>query len=141
MADIFSDLARQAGIDTEKAKQGLGAVLGFLKAHLPAEVFSRIEAAVPKAQAAMDAGEEVAQEAADESKGLLSNITEMAGKLFGKGAGSELLAKLSAAGFSIEQIQNFIPTVMNFLRDKLPADLWNKIKEIVPTPEPAEVAD
>jgi hypothetical protein len=66
----------------------------------------------------------------------VSTVTGAIGKLFGGGA-SEMVSKLSNLGFSMDQLTSFLPNVLEFLKDKLPADLVSKISGLVPSPEQA----
>jgi hypothetical protein len=57
----------------------------------------------------------------------------MAGKLFGgAGGATELVSKLTQFGFSADQLQQFIPRVIDFLKSKLPSDVMNKITALIP---------
>jgi hypothetical protein len=134
MADLVSELAGKAGISADQAKKGLGAVLALLKNKLPGNVFSQIQAAVPGADAMMTD----AQPAPESSGGgILAAVKEMAGKLFGGGSGAgALAADFSRLGFSAEQGGNFLTSVLEFLKSKLPADVMNKISGLIPTGAP-----
>jgi Protein of unknown function VcgC/VcgE (DUF2780) len=131
-AEFITDLASRSGISPDQAKKGLGAVLGFLKEKLPAEGFSKVTAAVPGAEQMMAA----ADTAEESSGGIVSTVTGAIGKLFGGGA-PEMVSKLSNLGFSMDQLTSFLPNVLEFLKDKLPADLVSKISGLVPSPEQA----
>ena len=60
----------------------------------------------------------------------------MAGKLFAGGVG-EMVSKLTAAGFSTEQVERFLPAMLEFLKNKLPADALTQITNLIPTVEKA----
>ena len=127
MADLVSELASKAGVSTEQARKGLGAVLALLKDKLPGNVFSQIQSAVPGAEGLMTD----AKAAPEASGSLLDTVKEMAGKLFG-GSGA-LASNLSRLGFSAEQGQNFLSTVLDFLKNKLPPDVMDKLSGLIPT--------
>jgi len=130
MADIIEDLAGKAGISADLAKKGLGALLTFVKEKVPAESFSKVTRAIPGADNAMAAAAERSSEA---SGGVLSAVSGLAGKLFGgDGGASALISKLAQLGFSPEQLERFIPTVVQYLRTKLPEDLVKKITPLIP---------
>ncbi|HKB02171.1 MAG TPA: DUF2780 domain-containing protein [Gemmataceae bacterium] len=129
--DFINDLAERSGINADQAKKGLGAVLGFLQDKLPAESFSKVTSAVPGADRMMAAATEAPGE---ESGGIVSTVTGAIGKLFGGGAG-EMVSKLSNLGLSVDQVKSFLPNVLAFLKDKLPADIVNKISGLIPTPQ------
>ena len=131
MADLINDLASKAGISPEQAQKGLGAVLGFLKNHLPADVYTKVSAAVPGGD-----GAAAAEPPAEERGGLLAGLTGAVGKLFGGGgAAGELVAKLSKLGFSGEQLQAFLHRVLESLKGKLPEDVTQKISGLLPAPQ------
>jgi hypothetical protein len=134
MADIVSELAGKCGISPELAKKGLGAVLAYCKTSLPAETYAKVSAVVPGA----DTMAAEAEATPAPSGGVLSAITGAVGKLFGGGGGEgELLSRLSGAGFSADQIQSFLPCVLETLKGKLPDDVMKHITDKLPTPEAA----
>ena len=49
MSEFLSDLADKSGIRPDQPKKGLGALLNVLKDKLPADVFARVQSAVPGA--------------------------------------------------------------------------------------------
>ena len=76
---------------------------------------------------------DAAEQSSETSGGVLSAVSGLAGKLFGSAGGaSVLLSKLSELGFSPDQLQRFIPTVLEFLRSKLPQDVMKKITTAIP---------
>jgi hypothetical protein len=130
MADLVSELSSKAGVSADQVKKGLGAVLALLKEKLPGNVFSQVQAAVPGADGMMaDA------QAAPESSGggILGAVKEMAGKLMGGSGAAALTAKLGQLGFSPEQGQNFFTAVLEFFKNKLPADVLDKLSSLIPT--------
>jgi hypothetical protein len=130
MADIIEDLAGKAGVSADLAKKGMGALLSFLKEKIPAESFSKVTRAIPGADNLMATA---AEKGAEASGGVLSAVSGLAGKLFGgAGGASALVAKLTQLGFSADQLQRFIPTVLEFLKGKLPGDVMNKITAMIP---------
>jgi hypothetical protein len=133
MADLISDLAGKCGISPDLARKGLGAVLGVLKGHLPEESYAKLSAAVPGSDAALAA----AQSTPEASGGVLGAIGDMAGKLFGSGGTGELLAKLTALGFTPDQIGTFMPKVLEFLKGKLPDSVIEQVAKLLPQPEAA----
>src|SRR5262245_51121965 len=128
MADFVSELATRCNINVDMAKKGLGAILAFMKAKLPTDVFSKVTAAVPESENAISAF----QSATEAAGGVLDAVK----KLFG---GADVLAKLAKLGFSTEQITSFIPKVLEFLKGKLPADAMNQVAHLLPVPETAGV--
>ena len=59
----------------------------------------------------------------------------MAGKLFGGQAedASDLGQKLGRAGFSMDQLQAFLPKVLEWLQSKLPPEILGRILEQLPS--------
>jgi hypothetical protein len=132
MSDIISDLAENSGISADQAKKGLGAVLSYAKASLPAETFDQVSAAVPGSEQMMAA----AGPHEEPSGGILGSIKELASKFFGGGgAAAGLLARLSSLGISAEQAQSFLPRVMEFLKSKLPDSAMKQVSKFLPVPE------
>jgi hypothetical protein len=123
MADITSELAARCGISPEQAQKGMGAVLGFLKTSLPAETYSKLSSAVPGADGMVAQAGETAPET---SGGVLSAVTGAIGKLFG-GSGGELASRLSGSNFSVDQVKKFLPAVLEFLKGKLPDNLYQQV--------------
>jgi hypothetical protein len=128
MSETIGELASDSGLSLDQAKKGLGALLSSLKDALPAESFSRVQEAVPDAGHMMADAEESGQES---SGGVLGAITSTVGKLFGGGAPTAL-AKLTQLGFSPEQLQQFLPNALEFLKGKLPADVMERISSMIP---------
>jgi hypothetical protein len=137
MPDVIGELASKSGISVDQAKKGLGAVLAAMRGALPAESFSRVQEAVPNAGELMEGAEESGQES---SGGVLGAITSTLGKLFGGGE-STALTKLAQAGFSAEQLREFLPNVLEFLKAKLPADVMERIGSLIPTSTAAGETD
>jgi hypothetical protein len=128
MSETIGELASKSGLSIDQAKKGLGALLSAMKGHLPAESFSKVKEAVPDADQMMAGAEQSGQES---SGGVLGAITGAVGKLFGGGE-SAATAKLTGLGFSAEQLQQFLPKVLEFLKSKLPADVMERITSMLP---------
>ena len=147
MADIISDLAAKAGISPEMARKGMGAVLSVCRSKLPPDAYAQLSKSVPDANGLADASDDAAAAqppaaaAAAADTGILGTITGAIGKMFGGGSGAigegagvtELASKLSASGFSMDQVKAFLPQVLAFLKDKLPADALQKLSGMLPT--------
>ena len=132
MADPIDELASKTGISPDQAKKGLGAVLAVCKDKLPADVYSRIESAVPGSDDAVQAAK---ADPESSGGGFLGAIAGLAGKIFGEGGTSALVSKLSGLGFSAEQVKDFLANVFAFLKDKLPEDTMKKVSALFPTGE------
>jgi len=132
MADITSELASQVAISEETARKGMGIVLELLKHKLPEESFAKVTAAVPDAESMMSAAE-----TGDHSTGVVGAVKDALGHIFGNGSTEALLAKFGQLGLTAEQIQAFIPKVMEFLKGKLPDNVVNQISGLLPTTQEA----
>lgn len=130
MSDIVNALSSQTGIGIDQIRMGLGAVLKVLQGHLPPDLFSKVEGAVPGAGEMISASES----AGSEGGGLVHAVTSLAGKLFGGrgAAATDLLTKLGHHGFSADQLQAFLPRVIEFFRDKLPPEVLEKVEGLLP---------
>jgi hypothetical protein len=139
VADVIATLSEQTGIGQDQIRKALGSLMAALKAHLPAEVFDHIKGAVPQADALVEA----APEPEPSSGGLLGAVAGLAGKVFGaKGLDpAALLDRFSKSGLSLEQVQTFLPKVVEFLESKLPPEAVELIKShlsVLPAPEGAK---
>jgi hypothetical protein len=131
MSDIISELAAKSGITPEQARKGLGTVLSFLKESVPEKDFAQVSAAVPGSDPMMAA----AGPREEPSGGVLGAVKEMAGKLFGGGGASALIAKLASLGITAEQVKAFLARVMEFLKARLPDATVKQIAGLFPAPE------
>ncbi len=106
MSDLISSLQSQTGLSAELVKNGFGAVLSFLKEHLPGDLFAKLESSVPQS------GEALAGFLSNKQEpGMLQNVGALIGTLFGGQAGDlpKLFEKLSASGLSVEQRRRSSP--------------------------------
>jgi hypothetical protein len=105
-------------------------VLAFLKDKLPAEAFAKVSSALPDADGLMAA----AATGKEESGGVIGAVTGAVSKLLGGGSGGgALVSKLTQFGFAPEQIQGFLKNALDFLKDKVPADVLKQITGLFPT--------
>jgi hypothetical protein len=118
-------------MNTETAQKGLGAVLGFLKSKLPTEAFNKLSQAVPDADSMMSSAADTQQKSGG---GVISAVKGAVGKLFGGGDSiGGLLSKFGQIGMTPEQIQGFIPRATELLKDKLPENVLNQVRDVLPT--------
>jgi hypothetical protein len=116
----FADLASKTGVTPEQAQQGMGAVLSALKSTFPEEAFEKVRSAVPDSEEAIAQAESAG---AGATGGIMEAVENMAGKVLGGGgAAAELASKLSQLGLSPEQIKNFLPKAIEFIKVKLSRD-------------------
>jgi hypothetical protein len=135
VSDFISELANKSGVNLDMARKGLGAILTFFKEKLPADTFAKVAGAVPGAEGLM--AEAAAAPEAPAEGGVLHAISEWAGKLFGGGGAAAVMSKLTALGFSAEQVKNFVPKVLAFLQGKLPPEAMKQISGLLPVGEEA----
>ena len=128
MADIITELASKCGISPDMARKGLGTLLAAFKHALPSESFAKIEAAIPGASEMVD---DAKAEGQASTGGILGAIKDMAGKLFGGGSPAALAAHFEKMGFAPDQVQKFIPRVVEFLKSKLPPDMMKHVNALL----------
>ena len=131
MADIVNDLASRSGVSPDIAKKAMGAVLTFLKDKLPAEAFTKVSNAVPEADGLMAAA---AMGQGESGGGVVGAVTGAVSKLLGGGSGGgALVSKLTHLGLTPEQVQGFLKNTLDFLKDKVPADVLKQLTGSLPT--------
>jgi len=126
MDEILKSLAQHAGIDVATARNGLGAVVMFLKDHLPEGLSGQLMGALP--------GSHDVAASYEENKtggGIMGAVTGLASKALGGGGGagdaSKLMGMLSKSGLSLTQVQAFLPKAIELLKQHVPPDLADKI--------------
>ena len=134
MADITSEVASRCGISEETARKGLGIVLELLKSKLPAESFAKVSAAVPEADNMMAAAAETGEQP---TGGVVGVVKDALGRIFGDGSTEALLAKFGQLGLSPEQVQAFMPKLVESLKDRLPENVQGQVHGLLPTTEDA----
>jgi hypothetical protein len=55
--------------------------------------------------------------------------------LFGGGGAGELASRLGKAGFSTEQLQAFLPRVLEFFKGRLPDEVMQMVSGLLPVPQ------
>jgi hypothetical protein len=130
MSDIVSSVSSETGIGPELVRKGLGAVLKMLQDQLPPEVFTKVQGVLPDAGAMISASESAAPQAG----GMIEAVTSLAGKFFGNRgeAAADLFARLGQHGFSPDQLKAFLPKVLEFFKQNLPAEALELIEKLVP---------
>jgi hypothetical protein len=109
-------------------------VLTFLKSKLPEESFAKVSSAIPETQSLMS---DAAEKGEHESEGLIGAVKGAVGKILGGGSTDALLTKFGQLGLSAQQIEGFLPKVMEFLKSKLPGNVMNQVSGLLPTPHEA----
>ncbi len=132
MDEILKTLAEHTGISVETARSALGAIIAFLKEHLPEGLSGQLMQALPDAHSLASAAEE--NTPADGGGGLIGALAGLATKVFGEGAGevSKLLGMLQNSGLNLAQIEAFLPKVFELIKEHLPAEVYEKILALIP---------
>ena len=133
MDEILKTLASHTGIDVETARKALGAVIAFLKEHLPEGLAGQLMSHLPGATGLAKAYESTAPAPAA-SGGVIGAITGLATKFLGQNAGeaTKLLGMLQHSGLDLKQIEAFLPKVIELIKAHIPAELYEKIVALVP---------
>jgi uncharacterized protein (DUF2267 family) len=132
MASFLEELADKAGLRSDQAHQGVGALLTMLKDRLDPETFSRLQQSIPNAAEVLAKCQSKAQEA----KGnLLDALKEISGKLLG-GSNQDAIAAVQSHfanfGLSADHLKSLLPALGETLAKRLPPDLMNQIHMHVP---------
>jgi hypothetical protein len=139
--EILKTLAEHTGISPEQAKTALGAIVTFLKEHLPEGLSGQLMQSLPDAHDLASSFEE--NKAPEPSGGLLGAFVGLASKVFGEGGGeaSKLLGMLQQSGLNLSQIEAFLPKVFELIKAHLPPELLEKILTLIPGfgPSPEKV--
>jgi hypothetical protein len=128
MADLITELATKAGVSPDQARKGVGALLILFKDKLPEGSFSQLLSAIPNASNLM-AEAQAPQEGS--SGGILGAVGSAMSKLVGGGA-ADLANRFTQLGFSADQLKRFLPSVLEFLKSKLPADVVKQASALLP---------
>lgn len=130
MSDAIQSLAQQVGISPDLAAKGVGAVLAYVKEHLGDDALNHVQGLLPNAGDLIESFTKAHSEAG--SGGFMGMVTELAGKLIGGQLGdiTKLGGVLSGLGFSIEQLEAFLPKIIAMLHDVFPADLLGNLSKI-----------
>ncbi len=134
MATFLSDLSEETGLATDKAGQGIGALLAMLKGRLDPEAFSRLKNTIPGADHMLSAFEAGAPP--EGGGGLLNTVKEMAGKFLGGGdqdPASALKGHFAKLGMSEDHLNSLVQKFHEMVADKLPPDLLARLREHLPT--------
>lgn len=123
MDELIKQLTAQVGVDSATANQAVGTVMALLKKEGGSDLFGKIAAAIPGAQAAADATP--APTDASGGAGLLGSVVGMLGGSAGKGFA--LAAALKALGIREDKLPSFANILLNFLKEKAGPDVVNQL--------------
>ena len=132
MDEILKTLAGKTGLDVSTATNGLGAIIAFLKAHLPPDLFGRVTDAVPDSASLADTYE-ANKSAPGIAGGLIAAASGVVGKFLGGGGegAAQLVKMLESSGLHMSQIPGFLSHAVQTLESQLPADLIEKVKGLL----------
>jgi hypothetical protein len=122
MDELIKQLTSQIGVDQSTANQAVGTVLSLLKKEGGDDLFSKIAAAIPGAQAAADSTPAPTDNAGG---GLLGSVMGMLGGSAGKGLA--LATALKALGIQEDKFGTFASIVVNFIKQKAGPDVVNQL--------------
>jgi len=128
MDELIRQLTSQIGIDKSTANQAVGTVLSMLKKEGGDDLFSKIAAVIPGAQAAADTTPSPTESAG--GGGLLGSVMGMLGGSAGKGLA--LAAALKALGISEDKLGSFATIVIDFIKQKAGPDVVNQLVARLP---------
>jgi len=131
MADLISEVAAKAGIDSGLAQKGMGALLASLQDKLPAGAFSKVSSAVPNAASLVSAFQ---TSSGSSQQGASPSLGGLVGNLLGGQAESisNIISQFSKAGFTLDSAKAFIPVAIGLLKDKLPPETIKQVENAVP---------
>ena len=132
MDEILQSLADHTGISVETAKTALGAVVAFLKEHLPEGLGTRLAETLPQADE-LDAHFQQ-NRSPDAGGGILGTLLGLASKFLGEGAGeaTKLFEMLRESGLNVTQIETFLPKVFEMIKQHLPPEVVEAILNKIP---------
>ena len=115
MDEILKTLAEHTGISVETARTALGAIIAFLREHLPEGLSGQLMQSLPDAHGLASAFEDGHPGG---TGGLVGALAGLASKVLGEGAGeaSKLLGMLQQSGLNLTQIETFLPKVFELIK-------------------------
>lgn len=133
MDEILKTLATHTGISVETATTALGAIVTFLKEHLPEQLSGKLMQSLPNAES-LTTNFEKNKPPEPASGGLQGLFSGLVGKVLGGGAGesSKLLGVLQQSGLNLSQIQLFLPKVFELIKQHVPPEVFEKIVGLIP---------
>jgi len=127
MDELINQLTTQLGIDPAAANQAVGMVLALLKTEGGNDLFEKLSASIPGAQASANAAptpNEISE------GGLLGSVMGMLGGSAGKGL--SLVAALKALGIDQQQLAPFANIVLDFIKRKAGSDVVDQLLAKLP---------
>jgi len=127
MDELIKQLTTQLGINPASANQAVGMVLALLKSEGGTDLFEKLSASIPGAEASANAApapNEISE------GGLLGSVMGMLGGAGGKGL--SLVAALKALGIDQQQLAPFATIVINFIKQKAGSDVVDQLLAKLP---------
>ena len=137
MSGFLTEVASRAGLDGDRAHQGVGALLATLKDRLDPAAFSHVRNAIPDSDDMLSAAETKMRA---EGGGLLDVVKNVTQKLVGgkeAQADTSVESSFASVGLSPEHLKSLLPQLHEMLAKKLPPDVIDQIREHVPGFGPA----
>jgi hypothetical protein len=128
MDELIKQLTARIGIDSATANQAVAAVMSLLKKEGGAELFGKIAAAIPGANAAADSTPDPTTMGG--GAGLFGSVMGMLGGSTGKGLA--LAGALKALGIEEDKLPEFASTVVNFIKERVGPDVVQQVLEKFP---------
>jgi hypothetical protein len=129
MADFLSELASGAGLESDEAHHGLGAVLALLKDRLNPEAYAHLQNAIPNSERALSAFQDKAESTGGD---LLAIVKGMAGKLLGRHESTAVQDQVPGTGLSADLLGSLLPQLHDMLAGKIPPQVLDQIKQHLP---------
>lgn len=123
MDELIKQLTSQIGVDASTANKAVATVMSLLKKEGGDDLFSKIAAAIPGAQAAADTTPAPTESAG--GGGLLGSVMGMLGGSAGKGLA--LAAALKGLGINEDKLGSFATIVIDFIKQKAGPDVVNQL--------------
>lgn len=131
MDEFISMVTQQLGIGESESRSATGGILKLIKDQLDDSTFSSMMEKLPGAEGLL--GEAESDEASGGGGGLMGSLTSMAGSLMGGDSGAGGIAKaLGGAGIGLDKAGGFLSTLVEFLKNKLGADMFSTIAGKLP---------
>ena len=130
MSEVIESLASQVGITPELAINDVGAVLAYLREHPGDEVLTKLLAVLPDPHKLIESFQSGQGEAG--SGGLVSMVTGLASKLLGGQIGdvTKFVSPSTGLGFSVKQLEAFLPKVIAMLHKFLPTEMLGRLSAL-----------
>lgn len=136
MEDFIKNAASKLGIGESESRSATGGILNLIKGQLGDTDFSAMLGKLPGADALVsEAGDAAAEDAGSGLGGMLGKATSMLG---GGGGAADIMGLLGKSGLSLDNAGSFVTMFMDYLKDKVGGDLFDKIKGVLPDLTPGD---